>query len=83
MNKANKRTFLSKPDEMEMAISYQAMRITWAAINIIFIILAVIYFINGGFNPVGITALVLAEIIYFIVKSTLSWNMTRGGEDKK
>ena len=73
----------SKPDEMEAKISYQAMRITWITINSLFVVGMTLYFLNGGNNPISLTMLLAAEIIYFTVKAFLSWRLTRGGEDNE
>lgn len=76
-----KTSMFSKPDEMEMMISYRAMRLTWIVINIIFVGAAVVFLINGGLNPVSVLALVAAEGVYFIIKGIVSWQLTRGGKD--
>ena len=75
------RSIFSKPDEMEMLISYRAMRLTWIVVNAIFVGAAVVFLINDGLNPVSVLALIAAESIYFVIKGVLRWQMTRGGED--
>ncbi len=80
MNK-RKTGMFSKPDEMEVMISYRAMRLTWIIINITFIGVAIVFLISGGLNPLSALALVVAEGVYFIIKGILSWQMTHGGKD--
>lgn len=82
MVKQRKTTLFSKPDEMEAAVSYQAMRLTWIVVNIVFIGAGIMFLMNGGQNPISLLALVAVEATYFIVKAFLSWRMTRGGADK-
>ncbi len=76
----------SGPDEMEIAVSYQAMRITWTIVNVVFVGAAIVFLANGGaggINPISLVLLVAAEIVFFVVKSLLTWKMTRGGVDKE
>lgn len=72
----------SKPDEMEKVVSYRAMILTWIIINITFVVLAVISFMNNTINPISLTLLVAAEIIYFVIKFILRLGMTKGGREK-
>lgn len=77
-----KATLFDKPDEMEMAISHQAMNATWTIINIIFIIMVIVAFVGDNINPISLVFILAAEGIYFVIKSFLKWRMTRGGADK-
>lgn len=71
-----------KPDEMEKAISYQAMRMTWTIINIAFIILVVFALFSDSINPISLVFLLSAELVYFAIKFVLRYNMTKGGREK-
>lgn len=76
-------TVFSKPDEMEMAISHQAMRLTWIIVNIIFVVMAVYFFFSNGQNPIPLLLLVCAEAIYFALKAVMRWRMTKDGADNE
>ena len=80
MNKS-KTPIFSKPDEMAMTISYQAMRLTWIVVNIIWIGMVIYYFMDGSLSPIPLIALIAAEIIYGVIYGILRWRMTRGGAD--
>ena len=82
MNNLSKSIF-SKPDEMEAKISYQAMRITWITINSLFVVGMIWFFLNGGNNPISLTMLLAAEVIYFTAKAYINLRLTRSGKDNE
>ena len=77
------KSIFSNPDEMEAKVSYQAMRITWITINSLFVVGMIWFFLNEGNNPISLTMLLAAELIYFTVKAFLNWRLTRGGKDNE
>jgi hypothetical protein len=84
MNKRKAMNILPKPNEMEMITSYQAMRLTWIIVNIIWVGSIVVFLINGnGGFIISTLTLLVAEVIYFITMGILRWRMTRGGEDNE
>ncbi|MCL2174035.1 hypothetical protein FWH58_01935 [Candidatus Saccharibacteria bacterium] len=97
-----------KPDEMEKAISYQAIQITWRIVHVAFIVtlvLAAALFIwgalqNNGFGIAGmmdegspvrtldeitstlLVFIIVLELIHYIIKRVLRYNLTKGGREK-
>ncbi len=74
--------FSKKPDEMEKAISYQAMKITWTIVNVAFVTLLVVAFVANTVNPVSVAFLLVAEAIYLVTQYVLRYNMTKDGREE-
>jgi len=83
MSNQKTKSFFSKPDEMDMLISYQAIRITWIIMHVVFVASIVYFLITGDQKIYYPIILLVAEGIYYTVKAYLKWNMTRGGQDNE
>lgn len=58
-----------KVDDTELLASYQAIRLTFITVNIVFIGSAIYAYANGLTNPLVLLWLVFAEILYFAIKA--------------
>lgn len=74
--------FSKKPDEMEKAISYQAMKITWTIVNAAFVVLVLVAIVTDTVNPVSLAFLLVAEAIYLVTQYILRYNMTKDGREE-
>jgi len=56
-------------DQTELIASYQAIRLTFITVNIVFIGSAIYAYMNEVANPIVLLWIVFAEILYFAIKA--------------
>ena len=73
--------FLRRADELEMSISFKAMRLAWVFENTELLVWAVISQIKGDSPLIQITIILIQNIIFFGSRSYIQRKMTKKKKD--
>jgi hypothetical protein len=74
---------LKKADEMEMAINFKSMRLSWVFVIVsLFIWLVAEYLINGRFNFIPFIIIVGQNVIFFGSKIYMTRKMAGNNDEK-